>query len=353
MKKRAVVLAMAGMLAVTSLAGCSSMKDNQTAMVVGKEKITADVANFYARYTQAQYETYYGAYLGEDMWNSEAVEGLVYEESVKASIQEDLGEMILFEQHMKDYDVTLTDAEKEVIEKSAGKFAEDNGLESKEKVSGNEEAVKRVLTLMAIQSKMTSKIEAEADTEVTDEEAAQKSMQYVLFSYSKTDENGQSADLTDEEKAALKKDAQAMAKEAKAGKDFAKLAKTKSVEVQTVTFDAESTAPDADLVKAADALKKGEVTDVIETEAGCYVAKVTNLMDKKATENKKKEIVKKRKSDLVEKTVEDWKEKTDIDIKQGVWEKIDFSDLRVTMKLEETEPYADKVQTDDVAEAKE
>ena len=35
---------------------------------------------------------------------------------------------------------------------------------------------------------------------------------------------------------------------------------------------------------------------------------------------------------------------------KNVWRKIDFNDLKVTMKMMETDPYADQVQTDDVAE---
>ena len=37
--------------------------------------------------------------------------------------------------------------------------------------------------------------------EVSDEEAAQKSMEYVYFSYTSTDESGSVTELTDEEKA--------------------------------------------------------------------------------------------------------------------------------------------------------
>ena len=93
MKKKILILAMAGMLAVTSLTGCGSFKDDDVVATVGDKEITADIANFYARYTQAQYETYYAGYLGEDMWNSEATEGQTYEESVKDSVLKQLETM--------------------------------------------------------------------------------------------------------------------------------------------------------------------------------------------------------------------------------------------------------------------
>ena len=50
MKKKALILFMTGMLATTSLTGCGSWNGDDVALTVGKEEISADVANFYARY---------------------------------------------------------------------------------------------------------------------------------------------------------------------------------------------------------------------------------------------------------------------------------------------------------------
>ena len=68
--------------------------------------------NFLARYTQAQYETYYAGYLGDDMWNSEgSSDGESYEDTVKDSVLESLENMYLMEAHMGDYDIALTEEE--------------------------------------------------------------------------------------------------------------------------------------------------------------------------------------------------------------------------------------------------
>ena len=72
MKRKAMIFAITGILAVSVLTGCGSIKDTDVVATVGDTEITADVANFYARYTQAQYETYYAAYLGDNMWEQEA-----------------------------------------------------------------------------------------------------------------------------------------------------------------------------------------------------------------------------------------------------------------------------------------
>ena len=95
MKRKAGIYALAGLLAASALTGCSSSIDeNDVAVTVGDTEITGAEANFYARYTQAQYETYYAGYMGDDMWNSEAEEGQSYEEFVKDSILDQLEDMV-------------------------------------------------------------------------------------------------------------------------------------------------------------------------------------------------------------------------------------------------------------------
>lgn len=354
MKKRLLTIAAAVSFAVSSMTGCSliSASPNEVVIKVDDFELTADVANFYARYTQAQYETYF-AYMGNDMWNTEADEGKTYEEAVKASIQDDLKRMLVLEQHMKDYDVVLSDAEKGIVSKAAKEFDEDNSLENKDKIMSNKEAVERMLTLMAVEQRMRTEIQRDADRNVSDEEAARKKMEYVLFSYKKT-EGDTSADMTDEEKAAVKKKAEEFAKSARDDSDkFAELAGEQDVEVQDAAFDAETQAPDANLVKAADKLKKDEVTGVVEAENGCYVAKVTSLMDKDATESRKKEIITERENQLFSEVTEKWLKDAKTEVNKKAWEKISFNDLGVTMKQAEKEPYADEVKTDDQAESEE
>lgn len=350
MKKRLFALALAGVLAAVTLTGCGSLKGDETVATVDDTKIDADLANFFARYTQATYETYYSAYLGEDMWNSDASDGETYEESVKSSVLKSLEDMILLEKHMEDYDVSITDEDKAMIKETTQQFLNDNSLDDKNLVSGNEKTVNRALTLMAVQQKMRTAIQAGADTEVSDEEAAQKSMDYVFISYQTKDDSGNSKDVSDDEKAQLKSQAEAIASGLKEGGDLNALAEEQGATVQTLTFDKDTTSPDEDLIKAVDALGEGESTDVIETEKGCYVAKVTSLLDRTATDSKKSQIVQERQTKLYDDTVKKWRKKADIKVHKGVWEKVSFQKVSVKMKTETQTPYTDQVQTDDQAQ---
>lgn len=353
MKKRWLLTA-AAMVAAVSVTGCTTVKADEVAVTVGDTKITADVANFYARYTQAQYETYYGAYMGDDMWNTEAEEGKTYEDSVKDSVLESLERMAVLEQHMEEYDVALTDAEKKLIKDTAKQFDEDNSLEDKEKIMCSKEAAEKVLTYMTIEQKMMPVIQEGADTKVSEKEAAQKKMDFVFFSYSVTSDQGASLEMTKEEKAEVKKQAEEFAEKVKENPDqFAELAKEYDQEVKYATFDEETQTPNADFVKAADALEnEGDVTDMVEADAGCYIGQLTSLKDKDATESKKKEIIQERKNELYDETTSKWVEEADPKVNEKVWKKISFKDISVTMKQTEQDPYADAVKTDDQADAK-
>ena len=350
MKKRLFALALAGVLAAATLTGCGSLKGDETVATVDDTKIDADLANFFARYTQATYETYYSAYLGEDMWNSDASDGETYEESVKSSVLKSLEDMILLEKHMEDYDVSITDEDKAMIKETTQQFLNDNSLDDKNLVSGNEKTVNRALTLMAVQQKMRTAIQAGTDTEVSDEEAAQKSMDYVFISYQTKDDSGNSKDVSDDEKAQLKSQAEAIASGLKEGGDLNALAEEQGATVQTLTFDKDTTSPDEDLIKAADALGEGESTDVIETEKGCYVAKVTSLLDRTATDSKKSQIVQERQTKLYDDTLKKWRKKANIKVHKDVWKKVSFQKVSVKMKTETQTPYTDQVQTDDQAQ---
>lgn len=341
MKKRLVMLALAGVMVMTSLTGCG-LKDSATVATVAGDEIPAGLANFYARMTQAQYESMYSGYLGDNMWTTEASEGKTYEKLVKDEVIKDLENMYLLEDHMDDYNVSLSDDEKSAIKDAAKAFGKANDKDTKEKVSGDTEYVERYLTLLTIKQKMTEAIEAEADTNVTDDEAKQKSMQYVLFSTSATDANGVYNELSDEEKANMKSNAEAFAEGAKETSDFSGFAQAQGYTVSEASFDSKGSAsiPEA-LAKAADALEEGGVTDCIETDNGYYVAKVTSLFDEEATEENKQTIIAQRKQDKYDEVIKGWRKKGDISVKKSVWKKVDFNDLKVTLHTEDAESATD------------
>ena len=141
----------------------------------------------------------------------------------------------------------------------------------------------------------------EGVNEVSDEEAAQKSMEYVYFSYTSTWRwsPGSVAELTDEEKQAKQNQLQKRSQNAqKQGKILRQLQPGTRNRGAKTAFDAKSTSPDAAPIEAANALAaEGDVTGAIESDAGVYVAKLTSLLDREATDQKKASIIEERKQE--------------------------------------------------------
>ena len=338
--KKAAVLTAAGVLAAMSITGCSSSIDtDEVVATVGDEDITMGVANFYARMMQGQYETYYAQLMGttgEDMWAQEVSDGVTMEESMKDSVMTTLQNMYLISQHASEYEISLTEDEQTAIEEAAQQFDADNTDEAKEAVSGYRQDIEKYLELATIQNKMIPKMQEGVNEEVSDEEAAQKAMQYLFFSYTTTDEEGNSVDLSDEEKATQKTNAQSLVDRVRGGADIETVASELGVTVNTLTFDSETTSPNTDLIAAADALEnEGDVTDLIETDSGIYVGRLTSLLDREATDQEKENIISERQNEQYNSLLEEWRDATEISVNDNVWDKVNFTDQGVTITTSE------------------
>ena len=147
--------------------------------------------------------------------------------------------------------------------------------------------IEKLLELYSYQTKMYDLMTADVDTNVEDKEAQQSKITYCKVSTKATkDDEGNSTELTDEEKAAKKDQAQQVldkikAQEDIAGADVDSLAKEvdESLSSSTATYstneDDEDSSLDAEVMKAAKELTEdGQLaSDVIEGSDGYYVEK--------------------------------------------------------------------------------
>ena len=187
--RKALAGALAIGLALTSLAGCSKKKtfDTAKALLTLKDgsSVDAGTANLFFRYEQAEFENGFGAFIKNyygDLWNADLYgTGEPYGNMFKEQVLEDLQHMLLDEKHAGDYGVELSDDEKKAISDAAAKFLADNDAEVLEKMSATTQSVERMLTLYTVKQKVEDAIAAGVDTEVSDEEAAQRTVRYVQF----------------------------------------------------------------------------------------------------------------------------------------------------------------------------
>lgn len=187
--KRGLAVGLGVCMAASMLAGCGKKEALDTAAVAATfdgEEISAGLVNFYLRYQQAEFESSYGSWLssyyGTNIWDADLTgTGVAYGETFKDDVMTSLERLLLAEKHMADYSVELTDEEKAAITQAAQDFMAANDEEVLEKMSATQENVERILTLSTIQNKVETGMVADVDTEVSDEEAAQRTVSYVRF----------------------------------------------------------------------------------------------------------------------------------------------------------------------------
>ena len=259
--KKGLAMGLGVCMAASVLTGCGKGKELDTAAAAAAldgEEISAGLVNFFLRYQQAEFESSYGAWLqsyyGTDIWNVDlSGTGTSYGETFKNDVINSLERLLLAEKHMGDYSVKLTDEEKTAITQAAQEFMDSNEEEVLEKMSATQENAERLLTLYTIQNKMETQMSADVDTEVSDEEAAQRTVSYVRFT-AETESDTEEAEAETETEAGSESETEAAAE-----------AETEAAETENETAPAED-ATEASLTEAA--ADKTESADTEEATEG-------------------------------------------------------------------------------------
>ena len=342
MKNLSAKLACA-MLAITlgaaSLTGCGQGKvidGTAEAIVVNDESVNLGVANFMIRYQQAMMVSYYTMF-GQDtsrIWDTQAEEG-TYGESFKKDMLESIQKLYLLKEHAKDYDVVLSEDEIAKADAAADEFIAANDESVLKSLGVTKEDISTVLQLYTYQNKMYDPMVADTDTEVSDDEAAQTSITYVRVSTqgTETDADGNTVDLTDEEKAAKKDQAQQVQDQILASEDAAEADVNaiaqgidENLSASARSYGSDDTTLDEVLKTAAADLKDGEVNpEVLEGSDGYYVLRLDKTFDEEKTEQKKQEIVNQRKQERYNEILQGWFDEAKTSTTKA-WDEIEVKD---------------------------
>ena len=292
MRRKGIAVLVSALMLAVSLTGCGKQEvldgtetaatlDDTTSMTLGE-------FNLMLRYQEAQMEAYYAAMFGTSNIYGQDLSGTgtIYGETAKESLLEQFKELYVLEAEAANYTEKTLNA-----------------------LGADQTSVERLLTLAAVQDKMYDALTADVDTEVSDEEALQKRIAYVFVSTEgmETDEDGNTIELTDEEKEEIKARLQAVLDSAQESGDLAAAIEEANEaageedqmsSATEITYGADTTTV-ADVVKeAADQLTDGEIAPIVETDSGYYGVQMLSTYDEEATEAEKEAIVLERRDTL-------------------------------------------------------
>lgn len=352
--KKFTALALAVVTAASvAMTGCGSRIDADAVVAtLGDKEISLGLANFMAQYTAVSYDSYITmGYAKENMWSQDlSGNGKTMQDNVKDGILTQIQTNYLLEDHMKDYGVEITDEELSDIDTAAQQFMDDNSKEAIRTMGAKKEYVAEMLRLNLIQKKMHNAIIATVDTEVSDEEAAQRTFSYIKVSTeAHYDDSKNYVEYTDDEKTELEKTAEKIAEEAKT--DFDAAATDNGYTVSTYSYGSDEIGEDgtatgsmdASIITAADALKEGEVSSMISVDGkGYYVIRLDSEFDRDATDKEKETIVSQRQSDKYTEVCDSYKEEKEWTVNDDVWAAVNFDKLYTIKKTDtETESVSD------------
>lgn len=321
------------------------------AIRINGTSVNAGTANFFLRYQQATMISYYAMFQQDTsgVWNEE-VDGVTSGESFKEDIFDTIQKMYLLKEHAQEYGVSLSEEEIAAADAAAEEFMAANDEETLTTLGVTKEDVSEVLQLYAYQMKMYDPMVADTDTNVSDEEAAQSSITLVKISTDGTekDEDGNTIELTDEEKAAKKDQAQQIidavsASENPASADMDAIAKGidegLAAAQQSFGQNDEDSILDEKVVEAAKALSDGQIcAEVVEGSDGAYyVVRMDQTLDREKTDAEKETIVSDRKNAHYTEVLQGWQDEAEVETTKA-WDSLEVKDEDAyTLKQQETE----------------
>lgn len=297
-----MAVAMSIMLGVSMVACSTSAKDEEVVATVNKETITAaEFKKALALNKQATEAMY-----GKDIWDMEIEKNVTYKDFFKDSVMEQMiNTQILFEQAKKE---NLLPSKEEVDKefKEFKKSVDENKTykENMKKLGITDEDIKREQEIgLAIQNyqenfKKTTKITDDQMKKYYEDNKKDFYEDKVKASHiliSTIDENNKP--LSDAKKAEAKKKAEDVLKKAKNGEEFAALAKEYSDDKGSGAnggdldfFEKGKMVPEFET--AAWGLKVGEISELVETQFGYHIIKVTDKVDKQLNYEEVKNTIK-------------------------------------------------------------
>lgn len=335
--KKLAALCMTGVITASMLNGCG-INANQTVATMEGQTVTLGIVNFIARFQQAISDDLYRAYFGDDVWEQDLYgNGSTMADTFKENVVDSLHEMYTLQAHMGEYDVALSADEEAAIEEAVAAFMAANSADTLKEMGATEEVVKEYLTLSAIQQKMHDAIIADADTDVSDEEANMRGYTYVQTgTVGYYDENSNYTYYTEDEVAALEADFNQMYEEITSPSELESVAETYGYSATTASYGENDDTLDENVRTALDALSEGQLSSVITTDSALYLVRVDSETDVDATEENRQNIIETRQETLYTDTVSAWQENDGWKVKEKVLQKISFKN-GFTAPQEETE----------------
>ena len=290
-------------------------------MTVEEEAVTYEEALTYMYFLKQQYEPTFGSGIWEyKLEGNGTINDMAKEEMISMITQ-----IKVIAKAASDQDIFLDNDEKGEMNQLAATLYEEASEEDKKAYFLDQDTIEKIYQENQLATKMFYLMTDDVNTEVSDAEAKQSTLQYIMVMTKGTDRNGTAISMDDATKSSAQKKAQTLLKDGKKAQRFGNFANTNSdISEYEIIIGADDTTHEKAFVDAAMSLKTGQFSDVIAGEEGYYIIYCVNDNNEEATAARKEEIIAERQNTAFLEQYNSWLEKCDIEISSLFWDKADM-----------------------------
>ena len=293
--------------------------------MVGDSKVYYNEAMVYLKSAQQKYEKDYG----NSIWSADILgNGETFGNMIKDEVMNQITELKIICAEAAKEGITLSEEELSDANSYAKEHFDGLKAEDIDRYLITEELLRKIYAENLLAEKVFETKTINVDTEVSDQDAKQITVQQILIYSVEYDADGKKIDLSAEEKADAYEKVQNLLEQAKTTDDFHSLAEANS-EADTIeyTFGRGEGPKDysAAFEKAAFTLKTGQVSDIISTDYGWHILYCVSDNNEDATIQKKEEIIDKRRSEMFADLYTEWSKEYDVIVNSEAWKAIPFT----------------------------
>ena len=292
------------------------VSENSVVMMVGEEPVRFSEIQSYCYFLKCQYE---GSF-GEELWEYPVGEGETIGDKAKQEIVNMITQLKVISATAQEQGIELTSDEKDEALRRAEELVGAATKKDMKEYSLNVQDISEIYEENALANKMFYIATDAADTNISDEEARQVSVQYIQIMTQGVNRNGTEISMNEITKQEALKRAQDLRKEAEQAEDFLSFAEKNTDAAQTeLIIGKETDQLEAAAVESAFSMTDGQLSEVISGEQGYYILYCVSELNEDATYARKEEIIAQRQTEMFMQKYSEWMKEKKVDINQNFW----------------------------------